>query len=103
MQIDRQIVDRKSQAIRQELQQKSGAEFDKAFVGTAINAHIHAIAALEVIGQQSQGQLSQIAQQARPTVQQHLDHAKQLMRSLEGESGSSGSSSARRSSSQENR
>jgi len=89
MQIDRQIVERKTQSTREELQQKSGAEFDKGFVGTAINAHIHALAALEVIGQQSQGQLSQVAQQARPIVQQHLEHAKQLMKKLEGESGSS--------------
>jgi len=89
MQIDRQIVERKSQSTREELQQKSGAEFDKGFVGTAINAHIHALAALEVIGQQSQGQLAQVAQQARPTVQQHLEHAKQLMKKLEGEAGNS--------------
>lgn len=89
MQIDRQIVERKTQQTREELQQKSGEEFDKGFVGTAISAHIHALAALEVIGQQSQGQLAQVAQQARPTVQQHLEHAKQLMKKLEGEGGSS--------------
>jgi len=93
MQIDRQIVERKTQATREELQGKSGAEFDKGFVGTAINAHVHALAALEVIGQQSQGQLSQVAQQARPTVQQHLEHAKQLMKSLEGSAGNSATAS----------
>jgi len=89
MQIDRQIVERKTQSTREELEKKSGAEFDKGFVGTAIIAHVHALAALEVIGQQTQGQLAQVAQQARPTVQQHLEHAKQLMRKLEGEAGSS--------------
>jgi predicted outer membrane protein len=87
MQIDRQIVERKAQATREELQKKSGADFDKAFVGTAINAHIHALAALDVIGQQAQGQLAQVAQQSRPTVQQHLEHAKQIMKNLEGEAG----------------
>jgi len=91
--IDQQIVQRKSQAILQELQQKKGAEFDKGFVGTAINAHIHALAALEVTAQQGQGQLTQVAQQARPVVQQHLEHAKQLMKKLEGESGSSATAS----------
>ena len=97
MQIDRQINDRCLQAHKQELQQKSGAEFDKAFVGTAIVAHIGAIAALEVIGQQTQGQLAQVAQQAQPTVQQHLDHAKQLMKQLEGNSSAAGSQAERRS------
>src|SRR5207244_11922910 len=91
MQIDRQVNERCTQAVREELQQKSGAEFDKCFVGNAIGAHIHALAALEVIGQQTQGQLAQVAKQAQPTVQQHLEHAKQLMKQLEGQSSTSGS------------
>ena len=86
MQIDRQINERCLQMAKDELQQKSGAEFDKCFVGYAIGAHAHALAALEVIGKQTQGQLSQVAQQAQPTVQQHFDQAKQLMKQLEGQS-----------------
>lgn len=81
--IDRQIVERQTQATREELQQKSGAEFDKCFVGGAIVAHIQMIAALEVIEQQGQGQLAQAAKQAKPVAEQHLDHAKQLMKQLE--------------------
>ena len=80
--IDRQIVERQTQATREELQQKSGAEFDKCFVGGAIVAHVHMIAALEVIEQQGQ-QLAQAAKQARPVAEQHLEHAKQLMKQLE--------------------
>jgi predicted outer membrane protein len=98
MQIDRQITERCTQAARDELQQKTGAEFDKCFVGSAISAHMHALAALEVIGQQTQGQLAQIAQQAQPTVQQHLDHAKQLMKQLEGQTGARASQAERPSS-----
>jgi len=103
MQIDRQVVDRKSQMTKEELQQKQGAEFDKAFVGTAIPAHIHMIAQLEVIERQGQGQLAQIAQQARPIAQQHLEHAKQLMRQLDNQSGGSSASQAERSSSRRER
>jgi len=91
-QIDRQIVDRKSQMMKEELQQKSGAEFDKCFVGGAVAAHTHALAALEVISQHSQGQLAQIAKQAQPTVQEHLERAKQLIKQLDSESGSSSKS-----------
>jgi predicted outer membrane protein len=76
MQIDRQINEKCTQAAKDELQQKTGAEFDKCYVGSAISAHMHALAALEVIGQQTQGQLAQVAQQAEPTVKQHLEHAK---------------------------
>jgi predicted outer membrane protein len=84
MQIDRQIVERHTQAVREDLQQKSGVEFDKCYVGSQVAAHVHMLAALEVIGQQQQGQLAQVAQQAQPTVQEHLEHAKHLMKQLEG-------------------
>jgi len=86
MQIDRQINERCLQMAKEELQQKSGAEFDKCYVGNAIGMHGHALAALEVIGKQTQGTLAQVAQQAQPTVQQHFDQAKQLMKQLDGES-----------------
>jgi predicted outer membrane protein len=82
-QIERQIAEHCKQALRDELQQKQGVEFDKCYLGAQIGAHMHMVSALEVIGQQTQGQLAQIAQQAQPTVQQHLDHAKQLMQQLE--------------------
>jgi predicted outer membrane protein len=86
MQIDRQINERCLQMAKDELQQKSGAEFDKCYVGNAIGMHGHALAALEVISKQTQGTLAQVAQQAQPTVQQHFDQAKQLMKQLEGQS-----------------
>jgi predicted outer membrane protein len=86
MQIDRQINERCLQMARDELQQKSGAEFDKCYVGNAISAHSKALAALEVIGKQTQGTLAQVAQHAQPTVQQHLDHAKQLMKEVDNPS-----------------
>jgi predicted outer membrane protein len=98
MQIQRQIGERCTQAAREELQQKSGAEFDKCYVGSAIAAHMHALAELQVIGQQTQGQLAQVAQQAQPTVQQHLDQAKQLMKQLEGQTGATGSTAERKTS-----
>jgi len=95
MQIDRQINERCLQMARDELQQKSGVEFDKCYVGNAINAHTHALAAVEVIGKQTQGALAQVAQQAQPTVQQHLEHAKQLIKQLEGQSSASGTQAQR--------
>jgi predicted outer membrane protein len=96
IQIDRQIVDRQTEAVRNELEQKQGAEFDKAFVGCAIGAHVHMNAALEVIAQQGEGKLSQLAQQAQPKVQEHLDHAKQLKQDLEqGASTGTGNRAAR--------
>lgn len=85
MQIDRQINERCLQMAKTELQEKSGVEFDKCYVGNAVGMHAHALAALQVIGKQSQGTIAQVAQQAQPTVQQHLEHAKQLMKQLDGQ------------------
>ena len=79
-QIEEKINDRCNQALREELQQKTGAEFDAAFLGAQIAGHMHLLAALEVIPQESQGQLKQIAEEAKPTVQKHLDKAKELMK-----------------------
>lgn len=93
-QIERQIIERHKEAVREELQQKQGAEFDKSYVASQIAGHVHMLAALEVIEQQGPDQLRQIAQQARPNVQEHLDHAKQLKKQLEG-SGSSRSQAER--------
>lgn len=78
----RQIDQRCNQSLREALQQKSGAQFDEAFVGAQINGHIHMLAALEVISQDTHGQLQQIAQNAQPTVRQHLEKAKQLWQQL---------------------
>ncbi len=95
MRIDRQINERCLQMAREELQQKTGAEFDKCYVGNAIGAHAHALAALEVIGKETQGTLSQLARQNQSTVQQHLDHAKQLMKQLDGEAGATATQALR--------
>lgn len=84
--IERQITQKCTQAVRDELQQKQGAEFDKCYIGSQIGGHMHMLAALEVIQQQGPEQLQQIAQKAQPTVQQHLDHAKQIAKQLEGQS-----------------
>ncbi|MEX2310803.1 MAG: DUF4142 domain-containing protein [Pirellulales bacterium] len=86
-QIERQITERHAQTLREELQQKRGAEFDQAFVGSQIAEHMHMLAALEVIAQQGPERLQQIAQQAQPTVEQHLQHAKQLKQQLMGQAG----------------
>jgi len=88
-QIEKAIGDRCLQAAKEELQQKSGAEFDKCYVGMTLGAHMHALAAVEVIGQQTQGKLAQVAKQAQPTVQEHFDHAKQLAKQLEGQGSTS--------------
>lgn len=89
--MDRQITERCTQAAREELQQKQGVEFDKCYIGSQINGHVHMLAALEVIQQQGPEQLQQIAKQAHPQVQKHLEHAKQIMKQLDGDAAATAS------------
>jgi predicted outer membrane protein len=85
--IDKQIGERCSELMRQELDQKSGAEFDKCYIGGEIGSHLRASAALEVISQQATGELKQLASQAKQTVDQHLREAKEIAQQLEGRAG----------------
>jgi predicted outer membrane protein len=80
--IDRQVAERSQQALREKLQEKQGAEFDQCFVGSQIFGHMHMIAQLEVVQQQSSGQLRQFAQEAQPKVKQHLEQAEKLAEQL---------------------
>ena len=82
-QIERQIVERQTQATRDELQQKSGAEFDKCFVGgcdCGPREHDRCPSSDRTARPRA---VAQAAKQARPVAEQHLEHAKQLMKQLE--------------------
>lgn len=82
--IEKKIGERCKENLREELEQKSGAEFDMCYVGSQIGSHMQASAALEVISQQG-GELGQLASQAKQTVDHHLQEAKRLAQQLEGQ------------------
>jgi predicted outer membrane protein len=84
--LEKQIAKHCTQALRDELQQKQGAEFDMCYIGSQIGAHMQMLSALEVLSQQGPEQIQQVAQKAQPIVQQHLDHAKNLAKQLESQS-----------------
>jgi len=88
--IEEKIADRCQQAMKEELQSKSGAEFDQCYVGSQIAGHMHMLAALEVLSEQGPGQLKQAAEDAKPIVQQHLDHAKQLANDMKSNTRNAG-------------
>jgi predicted outer membrane protein len=81
--IDRQIAEKCGQMTRAKLEEAPEGEFDKCFVGSQIGAHMQMLAGLEVIAAQSPSELQQIAQDAKATVKQHLDHAEKLMKELD--------------------
>ena len=84
-----QAVAQQCVALQQrELSQKQGAEFDRCFMGGQIAAHLGMLAKLQASEQFASPQLRQLCTQMSQTVQQHLDHAKQIAKSLEEEAGS---------------
>jgi len=97
LELDRQITQRCQEMVREELQAKSGPEFDYCFVGAQIGSHTHMLAALDVIGQRTQGELRQFVQEAQPVVQRHLEHAKQLAKTqMQAQTGGRAASQAER-------
>lgn len=81
-------VERESLSMMErELKARRGAEFDKAYIGQQIGAHIAMIAALKTLEQSASGDLRNVLAQAAHTAQEHLDVAKQLCESLNRQTG----------------
>jgi putative membrane protein len=78
-QIDRKINERCAESMRKELESKSGHEFDAAYVGSQIAGHLQMLAAVEVVSDETSGDLQSMAKEAKPVVEKHLKQAKDLM------------------------
>lgn len=72
---------------RQELQSKSGAEFDRCYMGMQVGAHMAVLDKLQVFGRHASSSLKQVLTQGEQTVQSHLTHAKQIVQQLEQDGG----------------
>ena len=78
-----EIKDRCAESSVAMLKQKQGAEFDAAFLGMQIVAHMGMIDTLNVAQQHATGDLKATLQQGEQTTKQHLQKAKDLMQQLE--------------------
>jgi len=78
-QIEQQITQKATEAISEKLRDKSDVEFDQAYLGCQVGAHMQMKVALGVIEQQTSGELAQFARQNKQKVEQHLQEAERLM------------------------
>ncbi len=78
-QIDRKINERCAESMRKELEGKTGHEFDAAYVGSQIGGHMQMLAAVEVLSDETTGDLQSMVKEAKPVVEKHLKQAKDLM------------------------
>ena len=86
-QIEQQITQKATEAVTEHLREKSGAEFDKAYLACQVGAHMQMKVALGVIAQQTSGELAKIARESEQQVGQHLKEAQQLMKEAEQQTG----------------
>lgn len=82
---------------KEELSQKDGDEFDKCYIGMQIAKHMEMLDTLKVFSHYASQDLDQLIEEAEGTTEEHLEHAKQLIKQLErgGESHAASHASAR--------
>ena len=73
---------------QQELAQKQGVEFDKAYIGQQVGAHIGMLAELRGSKNFATGQLQQVISEGEQMTQKHLAEAKQIMSQLKDQQSS---------------
>ena len=78
-QIDRKINERCVESMRKDLESKSGPEFDAAYVGSQIGGHMYMLSAVEVLSDETSGDLQSMIKDAKPIDEKHLKQAKDLM------------------------
>jgi len=79
--IGRQCVE----TMKKELGEKKGAEFDKCYMGMQVGAHLHMADTLKVVKNYASPQLRTVLEDGEKTAAEHLDHAKHLLKDLEGD------------------
>jgi predicted outer membrane protein len=67
---------------REELAKYEGHEFDQAFLGQQLGAHIGMLAKLKAAQEETSGELSTWTGKAQETTKQHKDHLEKLMNDL---------------------
>ena len=70
------------QLTKDELSKHSGHEFDQAFVGSQIGAHIGMLAKLKAAETETSPKLSQWTIKAQETTKMHKEHLQELMESI---------------------
>jgi predicted outer membrane protein len=82
--IKREIGEQCQQTLKAELEKKEGPEFDKCYLGQQIMAHMQMIDTLKVFQQHASEELKPVLAEGQQTAQGHLEHAKELIKKIEG-------------------
>jgi len=101
--IHKEIGEQCLQSSKKELERYKGAEFDKAYMGMQVAAHMEMLDKLKVFKNHASGQLQQDIEQGIETTQEHLKEAHKIMDEIKDEDNKSGKSEKRSSDREENK
>lgn len=71
------------ESARNELEQKSGEEFDRCYVGAMVASHMKSKDMFTVFQRHASGELKSVLEDGQQTVEMHLQEAKDLAKKLE--------------------
>lgn len=80
------------QTSRKELESKEGADFDKAFTGMQLAAHLQLWDTVQVFKRHASEDLRPVLDEAQPVIEKHIAQLKQIMKQLESGSKGAGAS-----------
>jgi predicted outer membrane protein len=83
MQIKDELAQRCLASAQRELEQKSGEEFDKCYIGMQIAAHMKMADTLAVFQRHASGELKETLGECEQTTKEHLAKAKEIIKSLD--------------------
>jgi predicted outer membrane protein len=83
MEVQKQIAAECLASHTRELNAKQGTEFDRAYIGSQIGAHMHMIDTCKVLRNYASPELQKVVDNSLQTAERHVDEAKTLMRSLD--------------------
>lgn len=96
VQMAQQIKQQCLNLTQQELAEKQGVEFDKAYIGQQVAAHINMLAELRGSRNFASSELQPVIDEGEQMTQQHLEQAKQIMSQLKDQQGSQSPQTSRR-------
>ena len=87
IQLAKDIKEQCLQLTQRELSEKQGAEFDKAYIGQQLVAHVNMLAELQARQKYAGQELQPVIREGQQMAQQHLSQAKQIMEQLKDHQG----------------
>jgi len=88
VQVKQELGKQCQESAMKELQHKEGSEFDKCYVGMQISMHMQMLDTLKVFKNHASPEMASVLDKGRDTTESHLEHAKKLMKELEGKTAS---------------